>query len=269
MKRATARRTRAASPASDPFVRAVYLVKERVPDVAGYPFSLPAVKSLLRQLELHPKVTFFIGENGSGKSTLIEAIAVAAGFNAEGGSRNFHFATRSSESALHACIRLVRGARRPRDGFFLRAESYFNVATQIEHLDAEPGAGPPIFPAYGGRSLHEQSHGESFFALLQSRFRGDAFYVLDEPEAALSPTRQLAFLARLDQLVRLGSQFVIATHSPILMAYPEARLLELGPGGIREVAYEDTEHFRVTRDFLLRRDRMLRQLFGEDDQGTE
>jgi len=239
-------------------------VKDRIPDVARYPFSLPAVRSLLRELELHPKVTFFIGENGSGKSTLVEAIALAAGFNAEGGSRNFRFSTRPSESELHTCIRLVRGIHRPRDGFFLRAESYFNVATEIERLDAEPGPAPPILPAFGGRSLHEQSHGESFFALLQNRFRGDGLYVLDEPEAALSPARQLAFLARLNQLVGMGSQFIIATHSPILMAYPEARLLELGQDGIREVAYEDTEHFKVTRDFLLRRERMLRELFSGD-----
>jgi predicted ATPase len=210
-------------------------------------------------------VTFFIGENGSGKSTLLEAIAVAAGFNAEGGSRNFRFATRSSESELHACIRLVRGVHRPRDGFFLRAESYFNVATEIERLDAEPGPAPPILPAFGGRSLHEQSHGESFFSLLQARFRGDGFYVLDEPEAALSPSRQLALLARLHQLVHLGSQFVIATHSPILMAYPDARLLELSQNGIREVSYEDTEHFQVTRAFLLGRERMLRELFTVSD----
>jgi predicted ATPase len=236
---------------------------------AGYPFSLPAVRGLLRHVDLHPKVTFFIGENGSGKSTLLEAIAVAAGFNAEGGSRNFRFATRSSESELHACIRLVRGVHRPRDGFFLRAESYFNVATEIERLDAEPGPAPPILPAFGGRSLHEQSHGESFFALLQTRFRRDGFYVLDEPEAALSPSRQLAFLARLHELVRLGSQFVIATHSPILMAYPEARILELSASGIREVSYEDTEHFKVTRAFLLRRETMLRELLAEGEPGSE
>lgn len=259
------KRSRPAPSSRGPYVRALYLVKERVPEAAGYPFSLPAVQSLLQELELHPRVTFFIGENGSGKSTLLEAIAVAAGFNAEGGSRNFRFATRSSESNLHACIRLVRGVHRPRDGFFLRAESYFNVATEIERLDAEPGPAPPILPAFGGRSLHEQSHGESFFALLQRRFRGDGFYVLDEPEAALSPGRQLAFLARLHQLVRLGSQFVIATHSPILMAYPEARLLEPSQSGIREVPYEDTEHFKVTRDFLLRREPMLRVLLAEDD----
>src|SRR5438034_189627 len=122
-----------------PFVRALYLVKERVPEAAGYPFSMPAVQSLLQELHLHPKVTFFIGENGSGKSTLLEAIAVAAGFNAEGGSRNFRFATRSSESELHACIRLVRGVHRPRDGFFLHAESYLNVPTELERLDSEPG----------------------------------------------------------------------------------------------------------------------------------
>ena len=152
---------------------------------------------------------------------VVEAIALAAGLIAEGGSRNFRFSTRSSESDLHRCIRLVRGVHRPRDSFFLRAESYFNVATEI------------------------------------------GFYVLDEPEAALSPARQLAFLARLHQLVRMGSQFIIATHSPILMAYPEARLLELGQDGIREVAYEDTEHFKVTRAFLTKRERMLHELLGE------
>jgi predicted ATPase len=244
------------------FVRAVYLVKDRIPEPSSYPFSLPAVRSLLKQVELHPKVTFFIGENGSGKSTLVEAIAIAAGFNPEGGSRNFRFATRGSESRLHSCLRLVRGVSRPRDGFFLRAESYFNVATEIERLDAEPEGGPPILDTFGGRSLHEQSHGESFFALLQKRFRGNGFYVLDEPEAALSPSRQLSFLTRLHELVGLGSQFVIATHSPILMAYPEARVLALDSNGIREIAYEDTEHFRVTRDFLLRRERMLRELLA-------
>jgi predicted ATPase len=193
---------------------------------------------------------------------------VAAGLNAEGGSRNFRFATRRSESELHSAIRLVRGTRRPRDSFFLRAESYFNVATQIERLDAEPGFGPPIVSGFGGRSLHEQSHGESFFALLQHRFRGDGLYVLDEPEAALSPARQLAFLARLGQLVRSRSQFIIATHSPIIMAYPDACLLELTKDGIRETTYEETEHFRITRDFLLRRERILRELLAEEDSDT-
>ena len=224
----------------------------------------------MNELTFHPRVTFLIGENGSGKSTIVEALAVAAGFNAEGGSRNFRFATRSSESPLHEAIRLVRGSRRPRDGFFLRAESYFNVATQIEQLDAEPGPAPPILPAFGGRSLHEQSHGESFFALIQHRFRGDGLYILDEPEAALSPSRQLAFLARLDQLVHMGAQFIIATHSPIIMGYPDARLMEIGQHGIRDVLYEDTEHFRVTKDFLTRRERILRHLLADDtNEATE
>jgi len=248
------------------FIRTVSLLADRVQDMERYPFSLPAVRSLLAELPLHPQVTFLIGENGSGKSTLVEAIAVAAGFNAEGGTRNFHFSTRSSESDLRDCIRLSRGTRRPRDGFFLRAESYFNVATHIEHLDSEPSFGPPVIDGFGGVSLHEQSHGESFFALVQHRFRGHGLYILDEPEAALSPARQLAFLARLDELARGNdSQFIIATHSPILMGYPHSRLLELGAHGIREVAYEVTEHFRITRDFLTRRERILRHLLDDAD----
>jgi predicted ATPase len=254
-----------------PFVRAVCLVKDRIPDAGAYPFSIPAVRSLRETLTLHPRVTFLVGENGSGKSTLVEAIAVAAGLNAEGGSRNFRFATRSSESDLHSAIRLVRGTRRPRDSFFLRAESYFNVATQIERLDEpvdSPVNSPPITPAFGG-SPHEQSHGESFFALLQNRFRGNGFYVLDEPEAALSPTRQLAFLTRLHDLVRMGSQFVIATHSPIIMGYPDALLIELGRHGLRAIDYEDTEHFRITRDFLLRRERILAELLRPEGAADE
>jgi predicted ATPase len=247
---------------STPFVRALYLVPERVQHTDRYPFTLPAVKALVSEVELHPKVTFFIGENGSGKSTLLEAIAVAAGFNAEGGSRNFRFSTRASESELHSWIRLVRGVRRPRDGFFLRAESYFNVGTEIERLDAEPSMAPPILPAFGVTSLHEQSHGESFFALLRHRFRGNGLYILDEPEAALSPARQLAFLGRLDELVRLGSQFIVATHSPIIMGYPKARLLALSDRGIEAVQYEDTDHYRITRDFLNRRERVLDELLG-------
>jgi predicted ATPase len=249
---------------SEQFVRALQVVRERIPDASRYPYTLPAVRALIEaEIALHPQVTFFVGENGSGKSTILEALAVAAGLNAEGGSRNFDFATRSSESDLVASLRLVRGTRRPRDSFFLRAESYFNVATQIERLDAEPAPGPPIIDSFGGRSLHEQSHGESFFALLQHRFRGNGFYVLDEPEAALSPQRQLAFLTRLHELVRQRSQVVIATHSPILMAYPHARLLRLGEDGIHEVAYEDTEHFQVTRSFLQRRQRMLEELLRD------
>jgi len=210
-------------------------------------------------------VTFLIGENGSGKSTLLEAIAAALGFNAEGGSRNFRFGTRESHSELHAYLRPVRSVTRPRDGFFLRAESYFNVATEIENLDRIPGAGPPIAPAYGPRALQEQSHGESFLALLQHRFRGHGLYLLDEPEAALSPMRQMALLSRLHDLVAARSQFIVATHSPILLAYPEATIYELGPNGPRSVRYEETEHFRVTRDFLNRYPMMVETLLNRED----
>jgi predicted ATPase len=237
------------------------LVRDRVRDFKVYPFSIPSIQSL-DELELDPKVTFLVGENGSGKSTLIEAIAVLAGFNAEGGSKNFRFGTRRSESSLHQFMRPVRGHRRPRDGFFLRAESYFNVATEIERLDAEPSFGGPIIDSYGGVSLHEQSHGESFLALATHRFGGDGLYILDEPEAALSPQRQLTLLSIINDLVeQRASQFVIATHSPILMAYPNALIYRLAPKGIERVVYEDTEHYRITREFLNSPERYFKTLF--------
>lgn len=232
-------------------------------DPPAFPFTLPAIRSLER-LQLHPGVTFLVGENGSGKSTLLEAIAVGMGFNAEGGSRNFNFATFESHSVLHEHLRFVRGFERPRDGFFLRAESFYNVSSEIERLDREPGFGPRIIDSFGGKSLHAQSHGESFLTLFMERFRGQGFYMLDEPEAALSPQRQLALLSRLHELVGQRCQFVIATHSPILMAYPNATIYECGEQGIRQIAYEDTEHYRVTRDFLANPARMLRVLMGED-----
>jgi predicted ATPase len=236
----------------------VQLRPDKAPDFSAYPFCLPAVRHLGR-LEFDPAVTFIVGENGSGKSTLLEAVAIALGFNAEGGSKNFNFSTRASHSCLHEFLRVARGARKPRDGYFLRAESYFNVATEIERLD-EGGGGPPIINSYGGRSLHEQSHGESFLALLQHRFGGKGLYILDEPEAALSPQRQLAALKRIDQLVQAGSQFVIATHSPILMAYPEASIFVCTPDGIRQRAYEDTEHYEVMHEFMANPRRKLKEL---------
>lgn len=243
------------------YLRAVRLVRDSVPDFNVFPFSIPAIHSL-DELDLDAKVTFLIGENGSGKSTLIEAVAVLAGFNAEGGSKNFRFGTRRSESCLHQFMRPVRGLRRPRDGFFLRAESYFNVATEIERLDDEPGGGPPIIASYGGVSLHEQSHGESFLALAAHRLRGNGLYILDEPEAALSPQRQLTLLSIIHDLVEeRASQLVIATHSPILMAYPKALIYRLAPNGIERVAYEDTEHYRITRDFLSSPERFFKGLF--------
>ena len=240
-------------------------VRLRRDDVASfdeYPFSIPAVRHL-EALTLHPAVTFVIGENGTGKSTLLEAIAAGWGFNPEGGSVNFHFSTRRSHSRLDEFLRLVRGVRRPRTGFFLRAESFFNVASEIERLDEEPAPEPKIIERYGGRSLHEQSHGESFLALLMNRFGGAGLYILDEPEAALSPTRQMAALSRIHQLVGQGSQFLIATHSPILMAYPNATIYQLSEEGIATVKYTDTDYYTVTRDFLNRHEQMLRVLMEE------
>ncbi|BBB70057.1 ATPase AAA [Undibacterium sp. YM2] len=243
---------------SKQYVSRVSLRRDIVESFDRYPFSLPAIKNF-EYVDLHPKITYFVGENGSGKSTLLEAIAVSLGFNAEGGTKNFSFGTRRSHSVLDEYLRIAKGIRKPRDGFFLRAESFFNVATEIEKLDEEPGS-PPIINSYGGISLHEQSHGESFLALMTERFGGQGLYILDEPEAALSPQRQLAVLSRIHDLIEDNSQFIIATHSPILMAYPDACIYQCGKEGISEIAYEDTEHYKVTRDFLANPKRMLDML---------
>jgi predicted ATPase len=236
------------------FVQRVELLRERIERPTEYPFSIPALRGF-EELELDAKVTFLVGDNGSGKSTLIEAIAVAAGFNPEGGSKNFNFKTRSSESELHRHLRLVR-SRRPPDGFFLRAESFFNVASEIERLGVDA--------SYGEVPLHEQSHGESFLALAKHRFSGNGLYILDEPEAALSPQRQLSLLSIMHRLAEHEhSQFLVATHSPILMAYPGALIYRLDADGIAPVAYEDTEHFQITRDFLNGRERFFKHLFED------
>jgi predicted ATPase len=205
-------------------------------------------------------VTFVVGENGSGKSTLVEAVAVAAGFNAEGGSRSFSFATRSSESSLGQALRLGRAPGRERTSFFLRAEPYYNVATEIERIDEGPG-GPPIVDAFGGVSPHARSHGESFLDVLVHRFRPGGLYLLDEPEAALSTRGCLAALARIHDLVQQGSQFLVATHSPILLAVPGARILEITPeGALDTVAFDDALPVRTTRRFLADPAATLREL---------
>jgi predicted ATPase len=248
---------------SSQYIQQISLRRDAVDSFDRYPFYLPVVRAL-DHLDLHPKVTFFVGENGAGKSTLLEALAVASGFNPEGGTRNFNFSTRASHSQLSEFLTVSKGIKRPKDGFFLRAESFYNLATEIEHLDAEVG-GPPLIDSYGGKSLHEQSHGESFLALIMNRFGGHGLYILDEPEAALSPQRQLSLLVRLHQLVQTDSQFIIATHSPILMAYPDAWIYSCSEDGITKVDYYSTEHYRVAHDFLDNPARMIDLLLGGEE----
>ena len=247
-----------------PFLEGFRLNRATVPSFKEYPFSFPAVRKMKR-VELHPAVTFFIGENGSGKSTLIEALAVANRFNPEGGSLNFEFTTRASHSILSDYLVMEKTTRRLKEGYFLRAESFFNVATEIERLDNLPGTEriPKLAPSYGDRPLHEQSHGESFFALLTNRLYGDGLYIFDEPEAALSPMRQMSMLVLIKGLVENGGQFIIATHSPILLAYPDALIYEMSGDGMRAVPYTETEHYRVTRDFLNRPEKMLGLLLDQ------
>ncbi len=253
---------------SKQFVQHLSVDWDSVPSRAAYPFHLPLIRKLGR-IAMHPSVTYFVGENGTGKSTLLEAVAVALGFNAEGGTRGFSHNNRASHSSLYRHLTISRGAV-PRDGFFLRAESYFNLATEIEWMDSieereEIRSPPPkVIDSYGGKSLHEQSHGESFFALFMNRFGGQGLYILDEPEAALSPNRQMSFLTRVQELVRQGSQFLIATHSPIVLAYPDAQIYELSTDGAEPVSYDATDTVQVTRRFLNQRKELLDILLGED-----
>lgn len=244
------------------YIRSISLKRDSVPSFQSFPFYLPSIRAL-EELSFHPNVTFFVGENGMGKSTLLEAIAVAAGFNPEGGSFNFNFSTYHSHSVLDQFIRLIKGIEKPKDGFFLRAETFYNVATNIEELDREGGFGPPIIDSFGGVSLHEQSHGESFWATFMNRFYGNGIYIMDEPEAALSPLRQLSMLTRIHDLVRQNSQFIIATHSPIIMSYPNAKIIEFTAEGAKETTLEETEHYSIMKRFFEDKNRMLHHLLND------
>lgn len=239
-----------------PYLKEVQLRRNDISSFADYPFNLPAIAEL-DNLEFHPDVTFFVGENGAGKSTLIEAIAVLCGFNPEGGNKNTAFATEQTHSELSDYLKPIRSFKKPKDGYFLRAESFYNVATYMDSLI------PPPVQGYGGKSLHKQSHGESFMAVIANKLRGNGLYILDEPEAALSPLRQMSALVEIHRLVKSESQFIIATHSPILLSYPHAQIYQLGSCGLSKVAYTDTEHYEVTRNFLNHHEIMLKELLDE------
>lgn len=246
---------------SNLYISRVSLTKE-IPQ-GNYLRNLPVVKNLRKTegIRFIKNVTFLVGENGVGKSTLVEGIAVAMGFNPEGGTVNFNFATKDSHSDLHNYMTVSRGYRRHRDGFFLRAESFYNVASNIDDMDQEI-MGTPVIASYGGVSLHKQSHGESFMALVENRFGGNGLYILDEPEAALSPMRLMRLMCYMQELVRQDSQFIISTHSPILMTFPGAEVLQITEEGIRSVDYKDTEHYMVTKRFMYAPEKILESLLG-------
>jgi len=230
------------------FIKKIIINKSKI-HANSYLANLDFIKRIT-ELKFHSSVTFLIGENGAGKSTLLESIAIKYGFNAEGGTKFLNFSTRDSYSNLHEFIQIYKGYISPDNHFFLRAESFYNVATKLDEIDKNDSRGLSLLPLYGGKSLHEQSHGESFFALFMHRFGDNGLYILDEPEAALSPNRQMALLTRMHELVEQNCQFIIATHSPILLSYPNSIIYEINDDGLEEVKYEDTEIFTTTKYFL-------------------
>jgi len=224
-------------------------------DEASYLRNINALSGV-EEICFDHSVTFFVGENGSGKSTLLEAIAVAYGFNPEGGTRNYNFSTYDSHSELCEAITLSRGVRRASGGYFLRAESFYNVATKEEEYSRGPGGVPQHF--------HEKSHGESFLALVQNNFRPNGLYLLDEPEAALSPQRQLTLLIDIHRLANEGAQFIIVTHSPVLLGLPKAQILTFDDGPVRPCGYEETDSFQITSMFINSREALLKRLLDKE-----
>ncbi len=254
-----------------PYLKSITLDRPEGKTARSFPFNIPAIANFKR-MDFHPDVTFLVGENGSGKSTLLEAIASSMQIGGEGGTGNFVVEDRYGDAKLSDFVRGKKSFQKPRDRFFLRAESFFNIADYLEDLWRDPDACTSkyqVFKRYGGKSLHEQSHGESFLALLTHGLGGKGFYLFDEPEAALSPSRQLSALVRIHDLVQDQSQFIIATHSPILMAYPNAKIFFFDNAGCRQIGFEETEHYKITRDFLNNYPRRLSQLFSDDESMEE
>jgi predicted ATPase len=239
-------------------LKTVQLLRERVIRWDEYPFNIPPIASLIA-LEITSRICFFVGENGTGKSTLLEAIAAHYGFGREGGNRNISFETTPSVRSIDSLVRAIRVGftNRTGSGFYLRAESFFNVASYVDSVGG--------FDSYGGKSLHDQSHGESFLSLLQHRFTRSGFYVMDEPEAALSPQRQLSFLILLHDLLAGNDniQFLIATHSPILLAYPEAQIFSFDGGQIHEISYRESQPFQLVSRFVAAPERYINALFSD------
>jgi predicted ATPase len=248
-------------------LKKIKLLREKVADWESYPFSVPAIRNL-DELALRSPVCFFAGENGTGKSTLLEAIAAHYGFGREGGTRNFMNDSTPSNRSIEPLVKALRLSfdLRTGAGFFMRAESLFNLATTIDELDAEPSPfAPPVSAFYGGGSLHSRSHGETFLTVMENRMRRNGLFLLDEPEAALSPQRQLAFLVLLHETVkgRKDAQFIISTHSPILLGYPGAQIISFDERELREISYEETAPLQIVRRFVNDRDGFVKELFEE------
>lgn len=241
-------------------LRKLTILHEKTMSPTKFPLSIPALKGLTT-IEFNKKVTFFVGENGSGKSTLLESIAFQCGFNIAGGTNNNLYDVNSAVSVLGEYIRLSWFPKIHR-GFFFRAESFYLFSSYLDQLAKED---PDFkYQGYGGKSLHKQSHGEAFLSLFTNRFGDMGIYLLDEPEAALSPSRQLALLRVIKQLEEKGSQFIIATHSPILLGYPDAEILSFDTTPISKIKYEDTDHYQIMKGFLTRRELYLKELFEND-----